>query len=500
MSMLAEPETLIQQPVTEPRLVVVLDHSPAVAAMLPTVATLDPVSEIAERYGVVLRPGFRPPGGCFTPARDSLRLFKAAAAEAPAAAVDLSVFYRVDAPAGELDELAERLMQDDRVAGAYVEPGTSLPTLNTMGPASAPAPSSTPDFTPRQTYLGTAPDGIGVSHAWGHPGGRGANVRIIDVEVGWNLAHETLAGRTAALYGGAPRDGSGAGRNHGTAVIGVTSAAGAGFGVTGICPDAGFATFSNFGGYTSSEAIQAAADLLDPGDVLIIEMHRPGPRYGFAQRADQVGFIPVEWWPYDFAAIQYAVARGIVVLETAGNGWENLDDAVYDARPAGFPPGWANPFRRWPADSGAILIGAGAPPPGTHGRNHGPARSRLDFSNYGGAVDAQGWGREVTTCGYGHLQGGPNENVWYTDDFMGTSSAAPIVAGALACVQGIRKAAGRGPLTPAQARALLRNPATGSPQVDGPAGYGGTVHNPATQRIGALPDLGLLVPAALALP
>ena len=36
-------------------------------------------------------------------------------------------------------------------------------------------------------------------------------------------------------------------------------------------------------------------------------------------------------------------------------------------------------------------------------RRHGPDRSRLDFSNFGKAVDVQGWGREVTTCGYGDL-------------------------------------------------------------------------------------------------
>jgi hypothetical protein len=45
-------------------------------------------------------------------------------------------------------------------------------------------------------------------------------------------------------------------------------------------------------------------------------------------------------------------------------------------------------------------------------RRHGPDRSRLDFSNFGKAVDVQGWGREVTTCGYGDLQGGNNEDFW----------------------------------------------------------------------------------------
>ena len=62
-------------------------------------------------------------------------------------------------------------------------------------------------------------------------------------------------------------------------------------------------------------------------------MHRPGPRFNFATRADQRGYIAVEWWPDDFAAILNATNRGIIVVEAAGNGAENLDDAsVSDPR------------------------------------------------------------------------------------------------------------------------------------------------------------------------
>src|SRR4029077_10449181 len=101
----------------------------------------------------------------------------------------------------------------------------------------------------------------------------------------------------------------------------------------------------------------------------------------------------------------------------AGNGAVDLDDNLYETPDPGFPASWKNPFRRANRDSGAILIGAGAPPQGTHNRTlYGPDRSRLDFSNYGSAVDAQGWGREVTTCGYGDLQGGGNEDRWYSDE------------------------------------------------------------------------------------
>src|SRR5262249_22391795 len=216
---------------------------------------------------------------------------------------------------------------------------------------------------------------------------------------------------------------------------------------------------------------------LRAGDIILLEIHRPGPG---ASGAGQDGFIAVEWWPDDFAAIRYAVARGVVVVEAAGNGARNLDDPIYDRPATGFPASWRNPFNPANPSSGAIVVGAGAPPLGTHGRNWGPDRSRLDFSNHGRRVDAQGWGREVTTAGYGDLQGRSSANLWYTDQFSGTSSASPIVVGALACVQGVLRARNRPLLTPVSAIQLLRS--TGSPQQDGP-GF------PASQRIGNRPDI-----------
>lgn len=128
--------------------------------------------------------------------------------------------------------------------------------------------------------------------------------------------------------------------------------------------------------------------------------------------------------------IQYAARKGVIVVEAAGNGAEDLDDPFYDAPAEGFPRTWVNPLRR-AVDSGVLLVGAGAPPPGTHGRDvHGPDRSRLEFSNDGSIVDAQGWGREATTTGYGDLQEA-TEHRAYTDLFSGTSSASPVVVGVL---------------------------------------------------------------------
>lgn len=491
-------------PSTEQRELIVIVEPAAAPGLelLPTAAPqIDAMSKEVAANGGILRPGFRRPL-VSNPEQFSSVDALPGLSEASESNPDLSAFFRIEADDDRLEELAEVVRQNPIVAAAYIQPATELPILNNMLPSSNTPPSHSLDFTRRQIYLNASPDGVDAVYAWAQSGGTGSGVQVVDIEWAWNLTHEDLVHHQAPIFAGAPRDGTKGGRNHGTAVLGVTSAGSNGFGVTGICPDATVRTITNIGGITDAEAIQMAADMLEPGDVLILEMHRPGPRHAFANRADQLGFIAIEWWPYDLAAIQYAVSRGIVVVEAAGNGAEDLDDTLYNTNPGGtFPSSWHNPFSRTLQDSGAILVGAGAPPPGTHGKNHGPARSRLDFSNYGALLDAQGWGREVTTCGYGDLQGGFDENLWYTDQFSGTSSATPIVAGALVCVQGARKANGKTPLTPAQLRYLLRQPATGAPQQNGlPNPATGLIKNPATQRIGSLPDLKTLIAEALLLP
>ncbi|MFO0719093.1 MAG: hypothetical protein U0319_00020, partial [Nitrospira sp.] len=104
---------------------------------------------------------------------------------------------------------------------------------------------------------------------------------------------------------------------------------------------------------SSAQAIKAAADKLGAGDIILLEIHRPGPRTPNPQQG-QLGFIAIEWWPDDFAAIRYAVLKGIIVVEAAGNGFQNLDDPIYDSRPVGFPMSWTNPFNTRNPSSGAV--------------------------------------------------------------------------------------------------------------------------------------------------
>ncbi len=404
---------------------------------------------------------------------------------------DLDLFYKIKVQEDKMEKMAEDLTNMNGIVAAYVKPPTVYAQepialeeeINVMESSSQAVPAGTPDFTSRQGYLGPATAGVDAYYAWSKPGGKGNGIGIIDIEGAWRFSHEDLLQNQGGVIGGVESSNLGW-RNHGTAVVGVIGGDASNGGIQGICPEAHVRAVSIFGTTGTAGAIRIAADASQPGDIILLEIHRAGPRYNFQGRADQKGYIAIEFWPDDFAAIQYAVSKGVIVVEAAGNGAENLDDSIYNQKPNGFPSNWSNPFNVNNPQSNAVIVGAGAPPPGTHGRDHGPDRSRLAFSNYGARLDCQGWGREVTTTGYGDLQGGTFEDEWYTDKFSGTSSASPCVVGALGCIQGILKADGQPILNAIQARNILRN--TGSPQQD-------AVGRPKTQRIGNRPNLRQII-------
>jgi hypothetical protein len=328
-----------------------------------------------------------------------------------------------------------------------------------------------------QGYLNAAPLGIDARYAWTLEGGRGENVRVCDIEYNWNLTHNDLVAAAASLFiyvkGVNPlpdQEINEASWNHGTAVIGEVIAADDGKGITGIANRAQLGLINPLTGGNTPDvaaAIRRATDAMEAGDVILLEQQSvQGPHF---DPLSGRGLVPIEFEPDIFSAIKAATAKGIIVVESAGNGAENLDDAAYDGK-----------FDRTKRDSGAILVGAGLPEGGIYGV--GPDRTRTAESNYGSIVDVQGWGRYITTTGYGDLRHELGENSWYTIDFGATSGAAAMVAGAAAVLESILKARGDAPRSPTDLRQLLR--ATGTPQA------GDT-----SKRIGPRPNLRAAIAA-----
>ena len=323
----------------------------------------------------------------------------------------------------------------------------------------APFPSNTraavedsQDLEPRQGYLEPAPAGMDVRYAWTLAGGRGENVRVIDIEVNWNLTHTDLVTATSNSFlfvegiDSQPQFT----KDHGAAVLGEIIAAADGKGVTGIAHQSQIGLINPL---TAANQLPRIADAIDlairrsqAGDIILIEDQSvKGPRLDpFTGR----GLLPVEFEPDIFDAIKRATDAGLVVIEPAGNGGENLDDEVY-----------RGVFNR-NHDSGAILVGAGFVPASFS--DEGADRTRTDESNYGSRVDVQGWGRAIVTCGYGDIRLGQGQNNFYTAKFGGTSGASAMVAGAAAVLQSIVKQRGLAPLTSVEMRRLLAS--TGTPQ------------------------------------
>lgn len=381
-------------------------------------------------------------------ARDQVRLERKAGRDL----ADKNLYYRlVLRPGTNTEALLDDLNALPIVQTAYAEP---LPA----------PPPVTPSFVAQQDYREAAGDGIDADFASAIPGGTGANVTVIDIEYSWNQAHEDLTVAAGALIpNGTPSDPFSS-NDHGTAVIGEIVGDGNAFGVTGIAHDAalGLVNANNTeDGYDLADSIDTAHAALAAGDVIIIEQQTTGANGG-CNSTTQVGCVAVEWVQAFYDAIAAATADGIVVLEAAGNGSQDL----------GNTSDYGSPFPDGRADSGAIIVGAGSAPGCT-----APLHGRLDFSSFGPRVNLQGYGECVVTTGYGGLQGGPM-NEWYTNSFSGTSSATPIVTGAAAIISSVAQQQGAA-MTPGQIRTLLMS--TGTPQATGATALAGNV--------GPLPNL-----------
>ncbi|MEM8688828.1 MAG: S8 family peptidase, partial [Pseudomonadota bacterium] len=361
-------------------------------------------------------------------------------------------YFRVRAPMmTDLDALAKRLSSWEIVDTAYVDRPGPDPVVN-----AADDPRS-----PNQGYLDPAPDGIDAEYAWGFTGGDGAGQRFIDLERGWTLNHEDLNAQGATLLHGTIRDNS---RSHGTSVLGQVCAVDNTIGCVGIAPNIASVDVVSFFGSTRPDAILAAITNLSFGDVLLIE----------AQAWADFSILllgPIEINDADFDALRLATALGIIVVEAGGNGTDNGDPPpmAMDTWTNSAGLQILNPASADFRDSGAIIVSAA-----TSTSPH----TRLDYAPHGERIDCYAWGQNIDTCA--SSAAGSTTN--YTTGFGGTSGASPIITGAALLVQGLAEAGLGYRFSPKQMRALLRNPANGTP----PAAT-------ETTQIGVMPDLRAII-------
>ena len=388
---------------------------------------------------------------------DRLRGIMAAARETrpPQPVPNLSNFLSISCPPGVDPNEILRVARDIQdVEAAYVQsPPTPPPVVNA---ADDPRAAS-------QQYLDHAPGGIDARCVWTAPGGDGRGVGFVDLERGWTLNHEDLAGAGIRLISGINTDYPG----HGTAVLGEVLAQDNTRGCIGIVPSVSARVVSQWRSattYNTGDAIISAVANMRRGDVLLLEAQ--------THVTDAAGTVhndmPVEAELDTWAAIFVGVLSGIVIVEAGGNGNNDLD-AYRD-------PGGGYILRRGHAqfrESGAIMVGA-ATSAAPHARAVWNAAAGSG-SNYGSRIDCFAWGSNIVTTGDGWTG---TSLTSYTTSFGGTSGASPMVTGSAIAMQAMRVAAGHPVYTPSALRTLLSDATINTASA-----------NPAVDKIGVMPDL-----------
>jgi hypothetical protein len=340
-----------------------------------------------------------------------------------------------------------------------------LPGIIYARPVPKPAPLPTPgNYQALQGYLDPAvnsPSGIDAEYAWTKYGGTGSGITICDIEYSWNYTHADVTKAVGSQINVNVADPF-SDNNHGTAVLGEMVSNNNGWGTTGICYNSNIKTCGAYYGsppsYNPAGAITLSIANLSAGDIILLE-----------QQSDyngSDGYVPIEWYGnYSpnaqtnnpvYAAIVNAVANNIHVVEAGGNGNVNTGSMT------------------WYGNSGAVIVGAG-------GGYSWDNLQKLGFSSYGPRFDVQGWGEHVMTTGYGGYYSTEGVNYYYTSTFNGTSSASPIVTGAIALFSSywVGNVSGTRP-TPSYMRTLLKQ-------------HGRLQVNPGDGIIGRRPDLKAMI-------
>ena len=318
--------------------------------------------------------------------------------------IDLRRYALLEGDAKSLLHIAKHLVTDSKIEHIYY-PNTPVPPPIDIDP-------TTPNFTPEQGFL----DDFGISTAYQWLNGQGEQVQIANIEYGYDNEHEDLLNSPLEYDLGWPSE---TWTFHGNGTLGIMIGGDNTYGITGMSPNTSILMSSPFvveDDYNIAQAIDNTTQLLEKGDILLIEQ----------QGYEHFIYCPVEVEPAVFESIELATAKGIHVIEPAGNGSTDLDADLWN--------GW---FDRNIQDSGAIMVGAGASPYSLdEPRSWGNASS-----NYGSRIDVQGWVDSIVTTGGTDMADlfFPNNDPKqaYTAYFGGTSGASAQIASVAAILNSI---------------------------------------------------------------
>lgn len=278
----------------------------------------------------------------------------------------------------------------------------------------------TPDFEDLQTYLDAPSNrwqGMNIRKAWANQAkGKGARVHFSDG--GLYASHEDLQGNpNLKIVNFKPNDDP----EHGTASLGILLASANGIGMTGICHEAEVYLYDNraLDDLGRSLTLKQLLRNVQAGD--IVAVNRQTANINVLST-----FLPSlhdrDWWDVSRALTE----RGAIVVNAASNGSTRTDSEK------GTTLGYGVDLSQWPffhdhGEADAILVGACQ---SWDGKPH-------QYSNHSYQHRMlNAWGDSVATLGYGKLQDKSGEDRDYTNTYSGTSSATPLVTGALSVIQG----------------------------------------------------------------
>lgn len=320
-----------------PNEVIVVFREPQPEAQVAILESASPLNQVLSRFSASLELVLERPSAAPSD------LEAPGVPQASAENAEIARYYQISVAESAAEGLATHLRDVGQIETVYVKPAVESPlapfcddALELPATPLFPALGPIPYFRPPQSYLDVLRGGDAA--AWHLSNGRGADVRTIDSEGGWQLTHVDLhqnlggrVGRTAIhdvncatmarpywARCRATTTGSALSGSPPTQLFWPSRTTGPGRPARSSSPPRGCAP-----------AASCCSRCIDPDHTsasMPVTISRATSRSSGS--------------PDDFLAITRVRSTGILVVEAAGNGAQDLDDPLYSTTAAGFlPPG-----------------------------------------------------------------------------------------------------------------------------------------------------------------